>query len=198
MTELATVLLSLLMLDTPVPVTGRCPDGRVWATSDAEQTHMLGLINGVRAERARPPLQRLGSLDRMAMVHAADMACRGYFDHLNPERQALADRLNVAAGAECAGVVAPGGNPGHELVGAAAGAELARQPLTPAGDARQVARPGWRGPGAHRPGRSLPHVLGGGVRRRTPLTEPARRARSRTAPRRLYWLLSSSCSSVRP
>ncbi len=99
MTELATVLLSLLMLDTPVPVTGRCPDGRVWATSDAEQTHMLGLINGVRAERARPPLQRLGSLDRMAMVHAADMACRGYFDHLNPERQALADRLNVAAGA---------------------------------------------------------------------------------------------------
>jgi uncharacterized protein YkwD len=34
------------------------------------------------------------------MVHAADMACRGYFDHLNPERQALADRLSIAAGAE--------------------------------------------------------------------------------------------------
>ena len=72
MTELATVLLSLMMLDAPVPVTGRCPDGRAWATSDAEQTHMLGLINGVRAERSRPPLQRLRSLDRMAMKKRLD------------------------------------------------------------------------------------------------------------------------------
>jgi uncharacterized protein YkwD len=100
MTQLATVLLSLLMLDTPVPVTGRCADGRVWATSDAEQTDVFGLINAVRAERTRPPLLRLPSLDRMAMVHAADMACRGYFDHVNPERQTLTDRLRVAAGGD--------------------------------------------------------------------------------------------------
>jgi uncharacterized protein YkwD len=75
---------------------GRCPDGRVWTTSPVEQEQMLGLMNQVRADAARPPLTRLAVLDRMAMAHAADMACRDYFDHRNPERQKLQDRLKRA------------------------------------------------------------------------------------------------------
>ncbi len=74
-------------------VSGRCRDGRVWTTSTVEQGQMLGLINLVRADAARPPLRRLPVLDRMAMAHAADMACRNYFDHRNPERMRLQERL---------------------------------------------------------------------------------------------------------
>jgi uncharacterized protein YkwD len=96
--DLAAVLLSLSMLDAPVPVTGTCRDGRAWVTSDAEQTHMLGLINTTRADHARRPLPRVPALDRMAMAHAVDMACRRYFAHVNPERQALADRFALSAG----------------------------------------------------------------------------------------------------
>jgi uncharacterized protein YkwD len=97
--DLAAALLSLLMLDAVPGVTGRCADGRIWITSDAEQTHMLGLINTVRADHARPPLLRVRALDRMAMAHAVDMACRNYFAHENPERQPLADRFSLTAGA---------------------------------------------------------------------------------------------------
>ena len=45
MLGLAAMLLSVVALDAPATVTGRCPDGRVWTTSAAEQTHMLGLLN---------------------------------------------------------------------------------------------------------------------------------------------------------
>ena len=75
------------------PVSGRCRDGRVWTTSAVDRGQMLGLINLVRADAARPPLRRLSVLDRMAVAHAADMACRDYFDHRNPERHRLQDRL---------------------------------------------------------------------------------------------------------
>ena len=74
-------------------VSGRCLDGRVWTTSLAEQGQMLGLINQARADGARPPVLRQPVLDRMALAHAVDMACRDYFDHRNPERQRLQDRL---------------------------------------------------------------------------------------------------------
>lgn len=74
-------------------VGGRCRDGRSWTTSAVEQGQMLGLVNSVRADAGRPPLRRLSVLDRMAVAHAADMACRNYFDHRNPERQRLQDRL---------------------------------------------------------------------------------------------------------
>ena len=75
------------------PVTGRCRDGRAWTTSTGQQTLMLGLVNEVRADAARPPVMRHTVLDRMAMAHAVDMACRDYFDHRNPERQKLEQRL---------------------------------------------------------------------------------------------------------
>ncbi len=72
---------------------GRCPDGRVWTTSPVEQGQMLDLINQVRGGGARPPVLRQPVLERMALAHAVDMACRNYFDHRNPERQRLPDRL---------------------------------------------------------------------------------------------------------
>lgn len=74
-------------------VGGRCRDGRTWTTSVREQTLMHGLINEVRADAARPPVLRHAVLDRMATAHAADMACRDYFDHRNPERMKLEQRL---------------------------------------------------------------------------------------------------------
>ena len=77
-------------------VSGRCRDGRTWTTSISEQGRMLALLNGSRAEARRPALKRHAVLDRMAMAHAADMACRNYFDHVNPERQKLQDRLKRA------------------------------------------------------------------------------------------------------
>jgi uncharacterized protein YkwD len=90
---LATGLTSGTVVAAADAVGGRCPDGRVWTTSAVEQGQMLGLINLMRADAARPPLTRLALLDRMALAHAADMACRDYFDHRNPERQRLQDRL---------------------------------------------------------------------------------------------------------
>ncbi|MGE0360568.1 MAG: CAP domain-containing protein [Vicinamibacterales bacterium] len=92
------LLASLLSLEAPVPVNGRCPDGRAWTTSSAEQSHMLDLLNQVRGERRRPRLARVAVLDRMAMAHAADMACRNYFDHRNREREKLQDRYRRIAG----------------------------------------------------------------------------------------------------
>lgn len=77
----------------PEPASGRCRDGRTWTTSAGQQTAMLGLVNQARANAARPPVVRHPVLDCMAMAHAVDMACRDYFDHRNPERQKLEQRL---------------------------------------------------------------------------------------------------------
>lgn len=92
------LLVAALSLDAPAPVNGRCPDGRVWTTSPVEQSQMLGLLNQARAERRRPALGRDAVLDRMAMAHAADMACRNFFDHRNREREKLQDRYRRIAG----------------------------------------------------------------------------------------------------
>jgi uncharacterized protein YkwD len=92
------LLVATLSLEAPAPVTGRCPDGRVWTTSAAEQSYMFDLLNQARGERRRPRLTRIAVLDRMAMAHAADMACRNYFDHRNREREQLKDRYARIAG----------------------------------------------------------------------------------------------------
>lgn len=94
------LLASLATAEAPVPVNGRCPDGRTWTTPSGEQTEMLALLNQARRQRRRPPLVRVAVLDRMAMAHAADMACRNYFSHRNPERESLEDRYSRAAGDE--------------------------------------------------------------------------------------------------
>jgi uncharacterized protein YkwD len=92
------LLATALSLEAPVPVNGRCPDGRVWSTSAAEQNQMLTLLNRARAERRRPILRRNAVLDRMALAHSADMACRNYFSHRNREREKLQDRYKRVAG----------------------------------------------------------------------------------------------------
>lgn len=74
-------------------VQGRCRDGRTWTSSLRAQGLMFGLINQERAEARRPPVRHHAVMDRMAMAHAADMACRNYFDHRNRERDSLPDRL---------------------------------------------------------------------------------------------------------
>jgi uncharacterized protein YkwD len=94
----AALLASMLAVQAPLPVNGRCPDGRSWTTSAVEQNQMLGLLNQARRERRRPALARIPVLDRMAMSHATDMACRNYFDHLNREREKLQDRYRRIAG----------------------------------------------------------------------------------------------------
>jgi uncharacterized protein YkwD len=68
----------------------------VWTTAVAEQAQMFDLLNGARARLKRRPLTRHAVLDRMALRHSVDMACRNYFDHMNPERQRLQDRLKRA------------------------------------------------------------------------------------------------------
>jgi uncharacterized protein YkwD len=94
------LLASVLALAAPVPVNGRCPDGRVWTTAFDEQSDMMALLNQSRQQRRLPPLARVPVLDRMAMAHAADMACRHYFSHSNLERESLEDRYARVAGDE--------------------------------------------------------------------------------------------------
>lgn len=57
---------------------------------------MLALLNQARAKARRAPLRRSSVLDRMALAHATDMACRNYFDHTNRQRERLQDRLKRA------------------------------------------------------------------------------------------------------
>lgn len=82
--------------DRPPPLQGRCRDGRVWTTSAQAPAAMLTLMNQARAAAGRRPLVRHPVLDRMALAQAVDMACRNYFDHLNPERESLPERLKDA------------------------------------------------------------------------------------------------------
>lgn len=101
MGRIALVLMTLVvaaesLLAAPEPVTGRCRDGRVWTSSAAEQTQMWTLLNQTRTRESRAPLARTLVLDRMAMAHAADMACRNFFDHVNPERDTLPERFTRA------------------------------------------------------------------------------------------------------
>jgi uncharacterized protein YkwD len=94
------LLASLATVEPQAPVGGRCPDGWVWTTSFDEQAEMLVLLNQARLAQRLPPLVRVAVLDRMAMAHAADMACRSYFSHGNPEGESLEDRYARAAGDE--------------------------------------------------------------------------------------------------
>lgn len=125
--SLGAIILAVLGLTTGLvagdanSVTGRCRDGRTWTTSAADQGRMLGLINQARADAARPPLRPQAVLDRMALGHAADMACRDYFDHRNPERLPLQARLarvndgSLAAWHRLAEIIGTSGTPRRQL-----------------------------------------------------------------------------------
>lgn len=78
----------------PGSSTGTCRDGRSWTTSEPQHAEMLVQLNAARAQARRPPLVRHPILDRMALAHAADMACRNYVDHRNSSGDKLPARLD--------------------------------------------------------------------------------------------------------
>jgi len=73
--------------------TGRCPDGREWSIPAEEPEAMVALINGARTEAGLAPLTRNGMLSLVASEHSKDMACRDFFDHINPDGQNPGDRV---------------------------------------------------------------------------------------------------------
>lgn len=77
----------------PGSSTGSCRDGRSWTTSEPQHAEMLVALNAARADARRAPLTRHPVLDRMALAHAADMACRNYLDHRNSAGDHLPERL---------------------------------------------------------------------------------------------------------
>jgi uncharacterized protein YkwD len=77
----------------PGSSTGSCRDGRSWTTSEPQHAQMLVALNAARANARRAPLRRHPILDRMALAHAADMACRNYLDHRNSSGDDLPERL---------------------------------------------------------------------------------------------------------
>jgi uncharacterized protein YkwD len=53
-------------------------------------------VNALRARRHLIPLERDPALDAVARAHSADMARRGYLNHVNPEGQNPVDRIHAA------------------------------------------------------------------------------------------------------
>ena len=53
-------------------------------------------VNALRARRHLIPLERDPALDAVARTHSADMARRGYLNHVNPEGQNPVDRIHAA------------------------------------------------------------------------------------------------------
>jgi len=76
--------------------TGRCPDGREWSSLTDEANEMVTLINNARADAGLSPLTRDGMLSLVAIEHSHDMACRDFFDHINPDGQDPSDRVQEA------------------------------------------------------------------------------------------------------
>jgi uncharacterized protein YkwD len=76
--------------------TGHCPDGREWSIPAEEPEAMVALINGARTEVGLAALTRNGMLSLVASEHSKDMACRDFFDHINPDGQNPADRVQEA------------------------------------------------------------------------------------------------------
>jgi uncharacterized protein YkwD len=76
--------------------TGHCPDGREWSISAGEQDTMFTLINRARTDAGLTPLSRDGMLSLVASEHSKDMACRDFFNHINPDGQNPGDRVQEA------------------------------------------------------------------------------------------------------
>jgi uncharacterized protein YkwD len=53
------------------------------------------MLDAERAARGLRPLRRVPALDRAAEGHARDMVARGYFAHVSPEGQDVADRVRA-------------------------------------------------------------------------------------------------------
>jgi uncharacterized protein YkwD len=86
----------LLMVGLNGCHTGHCPDGREWSIPADEPEAMVALINTARTNAGLAPLTRNGMLSLVASEHSKDMACRDFFDHINPDGQNPADRVQEA------------------------------------------------------------------------------------------------------
>lgn len=94
-------LLVLLTLSVSACEEGNCPDGRAWSLCSDETTEMLTLINDARADAGVDPVIST-LLGLVAIEHSKDMACRDFFDHINPEGESPADRVEAEMGEEYA------------------------------------------------------------------------------------------------
>ncbi len=94
-------LLALLMLGVTACEEGNCPDGRAWSVRSGEMDEMATLINDARADAGLAPLTRT-LLGLVAIEHSKDMACRDFYDHVNPDGETPADRVVEMLGDEYA------------------------------------------------------------------------------------------------
>lgn len=94
-------LLVLLTLSVTACDEGNCPDGRAWSTRSEEMDEMETLINDARADAGLAPLTRT-VLGLVAIEHSKDMACRDFFDHVNPDGKNPADRVEEGLGEDYA------------------------------------------------------------------------------------------------
>ncbi len=77
------------------------PDGVAARPSgSAVVSSLYDQMNATRREKGLSTLTRNALLERIAQEHSADMALRGYFDHVSPEGQSPFDRAE-AAGIDC-------------------------------------------------------------------------------------------------
>lgn len=94
-------LLVLLMLGVTACEEGHCPDGRAWSLPTGETNEMIALINDAREDAGLAPLQT-SLLGLVAIEHSKDMACRDFYDHVNPDGETPVDRVEELLGEEYA------------------------------------------------------------------------------------------------
>ena len=86
------------MLSTPaaseevmiIPVSGCSP-----AQNKDFENQVLRLINQERAKKGVPGLVIQNQLATAARAHSTDMACRGFFSHINPDGKTAYDRIRA-------------------------------------------------------------------------------------------------------
>lgn len=61
--------------------------------NDPAQAALVGAINEYRRSKGLAPLADDKTLDKVAAVHSADMALRGFFGHYNPDGQGPRERV---------------------------------------------------------------------------------------------------------
>jgi len=89
-----------------IPVSGCLPAQNVYF-----ENQVLRQINQERAKGGLPQLILKNQLTSAALAHSSDMACRGFFNHINPDGKTAFDRIH-AQGYQftCAGETIYGGD----------------------------------------------------------------------------------------
>lgn len=80
------VFVGILLVDSAIPEDLR-----------AVESEIADRVNRIRTDRGLPALLYSPALARVARDHSADMAKRGYFEHVAPDGRAPADRVRAAA-----------------------------------------------------------------------------------------------------